>query len=58
MEIRKQCRVKANEAKESDLILALIPSAKVPDEEKNNIYRECLAKNGMKPESLFVNLPN
>lgn len=60
--IRKDCYEIANTAivgVRDNLLSKLYPvspDAKVSKKEQNNIYRACLAEQGLKPESLFVNL--
>lgn len=54
-EIRKICRKEALSIEASGSLLKAmgVQPSKVS---QNNKYRDCLVKNGMKPESLFVNL--
>ena len=60
--IRKNCYEIANTTTvgvRDDLLskyYPVSPDAKVSKKEQNNIYRACLAEQGLKPESLFVNL--
>lgn len=54
--IRKNCYETAMKSEVGDLLKAINPNAKPSKTEQNNIYRSCLVNNGLKAESLFINL--